>query len=69
MINWLTKNDLINKQTEKWDKTPVSVKAIVAEGVAELRKNGTLKVRLFNIWTTTCGPCVAEFPKLVTTAL
>ena len=25
-------------------------------------------MRLFNVWATTCGPCVAEFPELVTTA-
>ena len=25
-------------------------------------------MRLFNVWATTCGPCVAEFPELVKTA-
>ena len=65
---WMTKRDLVSIKTEKWDKTPVTVGIIDAAGVAALRKNGTNKVRLFNIWTTTCGPCIAEFPELVTTA-
>ena len=65
---WLIKKDLVSKKTEKWDKTPVDVELIDADGVAALRKNGTSKIRLFNIWATTCAPCVAEFPELVTTA-
>ncbi len=65
---WMIKNDLVAKKVEKWDKTPVDVELIDAAGVAVLRKNGTKKIRLFNVWATTCGPCVAEFPELVTTA-
>jgi peroxiredoxin len=65
---WLDKKDLVSKKVEKWDKTPVDVELIDAAGVVGLRKNGTIKMRLFNVWTTTCAPCVAEFPELVTTA-
>ena len=65
---WLDKKDLVSKKMEKWDKTPVDVELIDAAGVARLRKNGTSKMRLFNVWSTTCAPCVAEFPELVTTA-
>ena len=65
---WLDKKDLVSKKVEKWDKTPVDVELIDAAGVAGLRKNGTSKMRLFNVWATTCAPCVAEFPELVTTA-
>jgi len=64
----MTKKDLVEKKTEKWDKTPVSVELINAPGIAKLRNNGTPKVRLFKIWATTCGPCIAEFPELVMTA-
>ena len=64
----LDKKDLVSKKVEKWDKTPVDVGLIDAAGVAGLRKNGTSKMRLFNVWATTCAPCVAEFPELVTTA-
>ena len=65
---WLDKKDLVSKKVEKWDKTPVDMEVIDAAGVAGLRKNGTNKMRLFNVWATTCAPCVAEFPELVTTA-
>ena len=65
---WLDKKDLVSKKVEKWDKTPVDVGLIDAAEVAGLRKNGTSKMRLFNVWATTCAPCVAEFPELVTTA-
>ena len=65
---WMIKSDLVAKKIEKWDKTPVDVELIDGAGVAKLRKNGTNKIRLFNVWATTCGPCVAEFPELVTTA-
>jgi peroxiredoxin len=65
---WLDKKDLVSKKVEKWDKTPVDVELTDAAGVVGLRKNGTSKMRLFNVWATTCAPCVAEFPELVTTA-
>jgi peroxiredoxin len=65
---WLSKKSAVAKQTEKWDSTPVDVETITAEQVAALRKNGTKKLRLFNVWSTTCAPCKAEFPELVTTA-
>jgi len=65
---WMSKSNGIAQKMEKWDKTPVDVEPIDAAGVAALRKNGTNKVRLFNVWATWCGPCVQEFPELVTTA-
>jgi thiol-disulfide isomerase/thioredoxin len=64
---WITKKSTIAARIEKWDKTPVDVATIDAAGVAALRKNGTKKVRLFNVWATWCVPCRAEFPELVTT--
>lgn len=65
---WLEKSGGIAAATEKWDRTPVEVEPIEAAGVAALRANGTKRLRLFNVWSTTCGPCVAEFPELVKTA-
>jgi peroxiredoxin len=65
---WLSKKGTVAEKIEKWAKTPVDVEPIDTAGVAALRKNGTGKVRLFNVWATWCGPCVAEFPELVTTA-
>lgn len=65
---WMSKQDLVAKDDEKWAKGTVDVETIDAAGVAKLRKNGTNKVRMFNVWATWCGPCVQEFPELVKTA-
>lgn len=65
---WLTKKDLVKADNEKWAKADVTVETIDAAAVAALRKNGTKKVRMFNVWATWCGPCVEEFPELVKTS-
>jgi len=65
---WNSKSTGIAQKMEKWDKTPVDVQAIDTAGVSALRKNGSGRVRLFNVWATWCVPCVQEFPELVTTA-
>lgn len=65
---WLTKKSAVAVDDEKWEKAVVDVELIDADGVAALRKNGTKKVRLFNVWATWCAPCVAEFPELAKTA-
>lgn len=65
---WLTKKSAVTADDEKWARASVDVETIDAAGVAALRKNGTKKVRLFNVWATWCGPCVEEFPELAKTA-
>jgi peroxiredoxin len=65
---WKSKQTAVAEKMTKWDKTPVDVEPIDAAQAAALRKNGTGKVRLINVWATWCGPCVEEFPELVTTA-
>jgi peroxiredoxin len=65
---WLLKKQLVAEQNEKWRQTPVDVEVIDAAGATALRKNGTPKLRLVNVWATWCAPCVAEFPELVKTA-
>jgi peroxiredoxin len=65
---WRSKQTGIAQAKQKWDSTPVDVDTIDAAGMAALRKGGTKNVRLFNVWATYCGPCVAEFPELVATA-
>lgn len=65
---WISKREQVTADNEKWEKGEVNVELIDAKGVAELRKNDTKKVRLFNVWATWCGPCVKEFPELVATS-
>ena len=65
---WLENRANIAATVGKWDKTPVDAAPIDAAGVAALRKNGTKKVRLFNVWATWCAPCRTEFPELVKTS-
>lgn len=65
---WLGKRSEVTTDNEKWEKGEVEVELIDAKGVADLRKNDTKKVRLFNVWATWCGPCAEEFPELVATS-
>lgn len=62
---WNTKRDDVAKAEEKWKAEPVELEPITAAGVAALAKNTTNRLRLVNVWATWCGPCVAEFPELV----
>lgn len=65
---WSYKRDSVTKDNEDWEKRPVTVAPMDAAIAKELVNNKTDKVRLFNFWATTCGPCVAEMPDLVETA-
>ena len=65
-IKWAEKQDWIQKAAITWANEPVRLDTIDAVGIANLIKNKTDKLRLINLWATWCGPCVAEFPELVT---
>jgi peroxiredoxin len=65
---WLEKKAEVVEKKAQLDSTPVEVELIDAAAVAALRKNGDANLRLFNVWSTTCAPCVKEFPELVATA-
>ncbi len=65
---WLSKKAAVAADDEKWEKAKVDLEFIDATGVAALRKNGTKKVRLINVWATWCEACVEEFPELTRTA-
>lgn len=62
---WLFKIDAVAQDQAKWEALPVTLDEIDADGVAALVANDTRKLRLINIWSTTCGPCIAEMPDLV----
>lgn len=62
---WMTKSNSVAADNEKWAKAPVTLEDIDAAGIAALVKNPTKKYRLINVWSTSCAPCVKEFPGLI----
>ncbi len=64
---WLVKGDSVTQEQKEWEAKPVTLGGL-DEGLAKkLRENKSGNVRVINFWSTTCGPCVAEFPALVET--
>jgi len=64
-IKWSSKRDSVRQAFEKWAKEPVSLQQMDLAGVKKLIANDSDKLRLINVWSTRCGPCVIEFPQLV----
>ena len=65
-VKWSDKRAWVKEGYEKWAQEPVTLETIDEAGVRALAKNeGGKKLRLINVWATWCGPCVIEFPDLV----
>ncbi len=65
-IKWADKRADAKRYLDKLATEPVTIEAIDAAGLKALRKNPTGKLLLINFWATWCGPCVTEFPELIT---
>ncbi len=65
-VKWASKHTLTNNEKAQWAKEPVSLETINAEGIKNLLKNESDKLRLINVWATWCGPCVNELPDFMT---
>jgi thiol-disulfide isomerase/thioredoxin len=64
---WAYKEAGAKSEIAQGDQKPVTVEAISAAQLTDLRKNvGTNKLLLVNFWATWCGPCTEEFPELQT---
>jgi thiol-disulfide isomerase/thioredoxin len=65
-VKWSDKRGWVKDGLEKWAQEPVTLEAIDEAGIrAQVRNEGGRKLRLLNVWATWCGPCVIEFPDLV----
>jgi len=65
-IKWSDKRGWMAEGAKRWAAEPVALDAVEEAGIQELVRNPTKKLRLVNVWATWCGPCVTEFPELVT---
>lgn len=65
---WKERSVHVAKVNATWGSIPATIEEIDAKGIAKLRRNGTKKVRLINVWSTFCAPCVQEFPDLTAIA-
>jgi len=65
-VKWSDKSSWVKDGYAKWAQEPVTLEPIDEAGVAAQARNaGGRKLRLINVWATWCGPCVIEFPDLV----
>jgi peroxiredoxin len=64
-IKWSDKRVWVKKGYEDWAKEPVKLETIDTADVEAIVRNDSEKLRLVNVWATWCGPCVIEFPDLV----
>ncbi|MFM2196834.1 MAG: hypothetical protein RLZZ505_266 [Verrucomicrobiota bacterium] len=64
---WLFKGDSVVQEQKEWEAKPVTLDDLDEALAKKLRENKSGNVRVINFWSTTCGPCVAEFPDLVDT--
>jgi peroxiredoxin len=65
-IKWAEKAGWVEEGKKRWAEEEVALAPTNAAGLKALAKNDSAKLRLINVWATWCGPCVIEFPDLVT---
>ena len=65
-VKWSDKRESVQKALKRWDAEEVTLGTIDEAGVKALVKNDSKKLRLVNVWATSCGPCLVELPELVT---
>ncbi|MCU0787809.1 MAG: redoxin domain-containing protein [Verrucomicrobia bacterium] len=61
---WLSLREEVRAVDQRLVDREVTLEAIDADGVKELARNDSDRLRLINVWATWCAPCVQEFPEL-----
>lgn len=61
---WKERSKHVAKEEAQWQAAKAVIEVADASKIAKLRKNGSGKLRLFNVWSTSCAPCVEEMPDL-----
>ena len=65
-IKWSSKRKNVKEQLKRWAEEEVTLQSIDTANVKRLLKNDSKNLLFINFWTTWCGPCIMEFPVLVT---
>ena len=64
-VKWSDKRPSVEEALKRGAAEEVTLERIDKAGVEGLIKNDSKKLRLVNVWATWCGPCLTEFPELV----
>jgi len=62
---WAWKRESVAKDNERWKNLPTTLADLDTKTAKLLAANKSKKLRIINFWSTTCGPCIAEFPDLL----
>jgi thiol-disulfide isomerase/thioredoxin len=66
-VKWSDKREANRRFLEKLAAEDVTLEPTDAGAVAALRRNDSKKLRMINVWATTCRPCMVELPDHVET--
>lgn len=64
---WSDKRALAVQADRDWKERPVTLASADVQTIEKLVANDTPALRLINVWSTSCGPCLVEFSGLVKT--